>query len=251
MLALLLMSSVTPPSVERQISVPSFHAVELSVRATMRVEQAPVASVVAKGDPRLVRCVSVTERDGVILIGWAGQNGASKRARASGSDIVVTARADCRRQSSVQGLSVRVAAPFIDAVTIREQGAVQVQPMRVQAFAANIPGRGSITIAALRAGSTKLSVAGNGRIDVAGELGRLVISVPGTSVIDAKAANASAIDLSVAGQASIAVTVNGPASGSIAGKGVIAISGRPVCAIRNVGKGRVICPAAANKAGRA
>lgn len=243
MLALLLMASVSPASVERSITVPPFHAIDSSVKATIHIEQAPVATVVAKGDPGLVRCVSVTEQDGRISIGWAGQNGASKRTRAAGNDIVVTARADCRHRSSVRNLVIQVAAPAIDAVTIREQGIVQVQPMRVRPFAASLAGYGSITIAGLRADTTKLSVGGDGRIDATGELGRLTISIPGSGVIDTRAARASAINLSIGGQGNVAATVDGPAVGTIAGKGMIAIGGRAACAIRVAGKGRVTCPA--------
>ncbi len=251
MLALLLMSSVAPASVERSITVPPFHAVDSSIKATIHIEQAPVASVVAKGDPHLVSCVSVTEQDGRISIGWAGQNGASKRTGAAGDDIVVTARADCRHRSSVRSLVIQVDAPAIDAVTIREQGIVQVQPMRVRAFAASLAGYGSITIAGLRTDTTKLSVGGDGRIKATGELGRLTISIPGSGVIDTRAARASAINLLIGGRGNIAATVDGPAVGTIAGKGMIAIGGRAACAIRVTGKGQVICQATESKASRA
>ncbi len=96
----------------------------------------------------------------------------------------------------------------------------------------------------LHAGTTNLSIAGIGQIVASGDLGRLTISVPGEGKIDAKAARASAINVDFGGQGSVAAMVYGPATGGLTGKGAIAIGGRPICSVRNAGRGRVICPSA-------
>lgn len=236
--------AVATDSAERALPVAAFHAVDLATKATVRVEQAPVAGVVVTGDPRLVRCVTADVRDGRLVIGWASRSETSSRPPATGDDIVVTARADCRHEGDPQRLVIRVAAPAIDGVTIREQGIVQVSPMRAPVFAASISGRGSITIDGLRADTTRLSIPGIGRIAATGELGRLGIAVPGSGVIDTRAAHAGAIDVAVGGHGDIAATVDGPASGTFGGTGTIAIGGHPSCAIRKLGNGRIVCPAA-------
>ncbi len=244
MFALVLTVAVATGGAERILPVSAFHSVDLATNATVRIEQAPVTSVVATGDPRLVRCVTADVRDGRLVIGWAGRSGRGSRPLGTGDEIIVTARADCRHGGDPQRLVLRVAAPAIDGVTIREQDIVQVSPMRTPVFAADISGRGSITIDGLHAGATRLSIPGIGRIAATGGLGRLGIAVPGLGVIDTRAARASAIDVAIAGQGDIAAIVDGPASGTFAGKGTITIGGRPVCAIRKTGSGRIVCPAA-------
>lgn len=247
MLALTFAMAVVTGNADRTLPVGRFHAIELATKALVRVEQAPVTSVVVTGDPRLVRCVTADVRDGRLVIGWAGRREASSRPMATGDQIIVTARTDCRHESNPQRLLIRVAAPSIDGVAIREHGIVQVLPMRTPVFAASISGQGSITINGLRATATSLSIPGIGRIAATGELGRLGIAVPGSGVIDTRAAHAVSIDVAAGGHGDIAATVEGPASGTFAGTGTISVGGHPVCAIRKLGRGRIVCPAAPGK----
>ena len=116
--------------------------------------------------------------------------------------------------------------------------------MNVPKFTASIFARGAITIKGLRADATKLSVPGAGRISATGDLGQLDVAMGGQGAIDTRTANARLVDVSLAGKGVIAVTVDGQASGNLGGAGTVAVGGNPVCAIRNSGRGRIICPAA-------
>jgi hypothetical protein len=246
--------AVAADNAERALPTGPFHAVVLAAKATVQVKQANAASVVVTGDSRLVRCVTANVRDGRLVIAWAGKgvmdrDDASGKTRATGDDIVVTAHPECQHEGDPHRLVIRIAAPQIDAVTIREQGFVQVFPMRIPTFAASIFGRGSITLDGLHAGTTRLSISGSGRITATGELGRLDIAVPGSGVIDTRAAHAGAIDLAIGGHGDIAATTDGLASGTFGGRGSIVIGGHPTCSIHKLGSGRIICPAAPRKEG--
>lgn len=243
MLPLFLAVAIAPGSIDRTLPVTSFHAVVLTARATVRVEQAPVSSVVASGDARLVRCVTADVHEGRLVIGWSGRGGAPRHAPGAGTDIVVSRHVDCRREGDPRHLTIRVSGPEVDEVALRDLGTIHVQPMRVRAFTANIYERGDISINGLHADVTRFSIPGIGRIAASGELGRLRIEVAGQGTIDARAAHATGVNVSVAGNANVLANVDGLATGTIDGTGAIALGGHPVCQVRNVGKGRINCPA--------
>lgn len=242
MFAILLTAAVAAGGAGRELAVAPFHGIDLSARASLQVEQGPGYHLVASGDPQLVRCVTAEVRDGRLTIGWAGDRRSAARSQAVGDTIVVNARSGCRHRSSPDTLSIRVTAPAIDGVAIREQGVVSIAPMTVPRFEADITGRGSIAIDGLKAGDTRLTVPGIGRIVASGDLGRLGASIPGSGVVDARAAQARAIDVTLGGHGAIAASVDGPATGTLGGSGTIAIGGHPACTVRKLGKGRVICP---------
>lgn len=244
MFTLILALASADSSAERSFPTASFDAIVLATKATVRVEQSLTTSVTASGDPRLVRCVTIDVRGNRLILGWAGRRGASNRDSTTGADIVVTARTDCPHESNPQRLLIRVAAPRIGEVALRDLGAVQVSPMNVPKFTASIFARGAITIKGLRADATRLSVPGAGRISATGDLGQLDVAMGGQGAIDTRTANARSVNVSLAGKGVIAVSVDGPASGNLAGAGTVAVGGNPVCAIRNSGRGRIICPAA-------
>lgn len=247
MFALVLAMTVAADGSPRRFPVTPFHAVELATRATVQVEQAPVASVVAMGDPRFVRCVTANVKDGRLVIGWAERSGSKGDSLVTSEDIVVNARADCRQQGNPQRLLIRVAAPAISDVALREAGIIQVFPVTVAAFSARIDARGSITIDGLHAGVTRLSIAGIGRIAATGELGQLDVTVAGNGIIDTRAAHARAMDVWIAGHGTVAATVDGSVTGSIAGSGAVSIGGHPACSIRTPGHGRVFCAGQSRK----
>lgn len=243
MVAFLLASAVASAAVGRALPTPPFRKVDLATGATLKLEQSPSSSVVVSGDPRLVPCISAEVRDGRLSLAWAGAGGARAGTRADADAIVVTARRYCRRKGDAKSIGIRVAAPLIDEVTIVDEGVVRLGAMRTPSFAAKISGRGSIAIDDLRADTTAFSIPGIGRIVAGGELGRLRIDIPGQGIVDARSAHARAIDLVIGGHGEVAASVDGPASGSIAGSGRIAITDHPRCAIRSQGVGQIVCPA--------
>jgi hypothetical protein len=95
--------------------------------------------------------------------------------------------------------------------------------MNVPKFTASIFARGAITIKGLRADATRLSVPGAGRISATGDLGQLDVAMGGQGAIDTRTANARSVNVSLAGKGVIAVSVDGPASGNLAGAGTVAV----------------------------
>jgi hypothetical protein len=227
----------------RTIAVPLFHAVELATRATVLVERAAGPGVSVDGDPRSVRCITATVRGGTLIIGWSGRGRAGGSGQATADAIVVNARNACRHPSNARQVTVRVGAPAIDGVMISEQGSISVGPMRVPAFAAAIPGRGDILVTGLEADRTSLAIAGIGHAIIGGTPGRLAITIPGRGVVDTRSARARSLDIAIAGHGDVEATVDGPATGALAGSGAIAIGGHPACAIRKLGHGSIQCPA--------
>lgn len=234
--------AVVVGSAGHAIPVAPFHMVDLAARATVQVEQAPVTGVVVSGDPQLVRCVTADARDGKLVLGWAGRSQGGRPAPTKDGEIVVTARADCPHHGDPRHLTIRVTTPALDGVKISDQGVIHVAPMRTPVFAANIVERGIVTIDGLHANATTLSIGGIGHISATGELGKLATAIAGSGIIDTRAASATGIEVTIGGHGNIAATVNGPASGTLAGSGTIMIGGHPACTITKLGSGRIICP---------
>lgn len=235
---------------ERVVKLPAFHAVELATDAMLTVEAAlaPAAGLVLRGDPRLVRCVTAEVRDGRLLIGWAGRVPPAGSARSDGADIIVEARSGCPRTSNAAGLSILATAPVIDDVVLRTRGTVRVAPMRVPTFAARLAGRGTMALAGLEAGVTRIEIGGIGRITASGALGQLAVTIGGDGRVDTSAARATALRVNIAGKGTVAAQVDGPATGTVAGSGIVTVGGRPDCAIRITGRGRIDCPAPSRSA---
>ncbi|QHL91007.1 hypothetical protein GVO57_09470 [Sphingomonas changnyeongensis] len=228
----------------RDYPVAGFEAVDLAANAMLTVEQGAMARVAATGDARLLRCLTATVVEDRLVIGWAGRRGRGSVARGGRPDeIVVTGRADCPSMGDPGRLHVRVTAPTVTRVRLIEQGRIDIGPLSVPGFAVTLAGRGQVTLRNLRAAETRLALPGQGGISAAGTLGRLVITLAGRGTVDTTQAQADSLSVTLAGGGGIAARVDGPAAGTVAGSGQVAISGQPVCAIRNVGKARIICPA--------
>lgn len=242
MLVSMMVLAATAPFGRSFPSLP-FHAVELSASASVTIEPSSTRSIDAFGDSDVLRCLSVTVRDDVLIIDWID----SKETRSvtgdpNGNEIVARAHKSCRRPSRNHPVHVRIKSPSIDGVTIRGHGSVSVASTSAKQFSADIGGSGEIRLAGLDAQSTRLSIGGSGRIYAAGNLGRLRTSIAGSGLIDAAASHALALETSLAGHGEITAWVDGQATGSLAGNGVIAVTGSPRCAIVKQGNGKILCP---------
>jgi hypothetical protein len=247
MLAVMLAGAAGPAT--RDYPVAAFQAVDLAANATLTIAQAATTRVEATGEAALLRCLTATVADDRLVIGWAGRRGrgAGDRGdveRGEGRDeIVVTGRAACPPMGDPGRLHIRVTAPAITRVRLIEQGRIAIGPLAGPGLAVTLAGRGQVTLRDLRMGETRLALPGEGRIDASGTLGRLVIALAGRGDVDAAQARADSLAVTLAGTGTIAARVDGPATGTVAGSGRVVVSGRPVCAIRSVGKARITCPA--------
>jgi len=244
MLALALMAAagVAGPA-ERSFPVSAFHAVDLAAKATVDVTAAPTRSVLASGDPAVLRCLDVAVQNGVLTIDWHGKTRPAASTSSSSQDIIIEARLGCRKPDGAHPLTVHVAAPTIDAVQISGHGSISVAPLRSAQFSAAIPGGGSIVLNGIDVAKTDLSIGGGGHIVATGRLGQLHADLAGSGSIDTTGAVATASQVYLGGHGSIAERVDGMASGTLAGSGSILVKGSPTCAVRKAGSGRITCPA--------
>lgn len=246
MFALALMAAAgVAGTVERSFPVSAFHAVDLAAKATVEVTAAPTRSVLASGDPAVLRCLDVTVQNGVLTIDWHGKARpvASSSSSSTGQDIIIEARLGCRKPGGAHPLTVHVAAPTVDGVRISGHGSISVAPLRSAQFSAAIPGGGSIMLNGIDVAKADLSIDGDGHIVATGRLGQLHADLAGSGSIDTTGAVATASQVYLGGHGSIAERVDGMASGTLAGSGSILVKGSPACAVRKAGSGRITCPA--------
>jgi hypothetical protein len=235
--------SAAHPVAERVIPTSAFHAVRLEAVATVHVSIANENKVILKGDPRTIGCIAAEANGGTLLI-ERRKRPPREHAAAGDAEVVVLGQKGCRRASAPEEVQIIVQTPSLDRVVLAgSNGNMVLDPISGPGLDVEIPGKGAIAVEGLRVRTTRLTVAGHGRIAVTGQPGHVSVAIAGSGTIDTGHAVASALDVSVAGHGHVMANVDGPVSGTIAGTATVTVHGHPTCRIHKAGKGKILCPA--------
>ncbi|NYT42385.1 DUF2807 domain-containing protein [Sphingomonas sp. R-74633] len=212
-----------PPSgtgATRNFAANGFTKVDLRGPDDIDVKNGAQFAVMAEGDAATLDKLEIQVVDGTLRVGRKDHSGFS--------------------MSSDHGVKIHVTLPTLDGAAVSGSGNMTVDKAQGD-FHGAISGSGNLSIAALAASDTDLSIAGSGDLDVAGTANRLKASIAGSGDLDGSKLTAKGASISVVGSGSMRGIVNGGASVSIAGSGDVDLTGGAKCSVSAVGSGEAHC----------
>ena len=176
--------------------VNAFSSIEVAGLMAVEVRIANATTVDVQGEPQLAKLVSTTVTNGTLVIDTPDDF--AKRLKGHDDNK----------------LKVVITLPSLKAVSITGTGAMQVEGLAQNSFAASIPGTGSL----------KLS----------GKTVSFRLSVPGTGEIKAKSFVASDVQVSIPGTAEASVHATKTFVANVQGTAVVKVHGKPSSVTKNV-----------------
>lgn len=177
-------------------TLPPFHAVELAGASEVTVRVGQRQAVEVRADDNLVNRLTTEVRSGALVIDTRGSF------------------------SAVSPMTVSVAVPTLDAVTLSGSGAVRIEGVEQQELQVQLPGDGLVVVAG-RVDRLRASLGGTGDAQLQDLVASdVVATVPGTGRLVVNATRS--LDASVSGTGAIFYTGNpSDVKQSVTGTGAI------------------------------
>ncbi len=207
-------------STSRDFTASGFDAVRVTGSDTVKIVRGDVASVVARGPADQLDRLEI-RTDGTVLT--IARKSAVGMNRSSGA-VVVT-----------------VTMPTIRAAEVMGSGDVSIDRADGATFEGSVSGSADLTIADIRAASTKLRVSGSGNIDARGTTRVLSADVAGSGDLNAKELIAETASIAVKGSGDAAAFARQSAAIAVSGSGNVTVGGTKQCTISTKGSGEARC----------
>lgn len=203
-------------------SVGEFHGVSANGSIDLIVRQGPQAPVEVKADDNLlpiIETVVESGRNGPVLV-VRTKKGQSYNTR---SPVVVT-----------------VTIPKLTVVSVAGSGDARIEPFTTSGTTRlSVAGSGSIDMANLSADEIAASIAGSGDIGGAGKAGRLEISIAGSGDVKLGGLRADEVKVGISGSGDAEVQAHKTLEVRIAGSGDVVYSGDAMVKSSVAGSGSV------------
>ena len=204
----------------RSYPVADFTQVELGGSDEVDVRVGSAYSVRAQGSPAALNRLRIDKKGDTLEIG--------RRRGMSFSNGRDKAR-------------VLVTLPKLTGASVAGSGAMKVDRVSGDAFAASLAGSGSLGVASLTVNRVAADVSGSGSLRASGRTKALNVQMAGSGSVDAPGLMAARASVSVAGSGNVRATVNGPASVNIMGSGDVNLGAAARCTVSKMGSGSVRC----------
>ena len=172
----------------------------------------------ASGDARAVAQLRYAVRNGALVVGRASDE-----------------------RERFGKLRIEVTAPAIRAVTAAGSGSVDVERLTGASAVATVAGSSRTVVRKVETEALSATVAGSGSLDLSGRSRRAQITIAGSGVLDGNAFTAGSANVTLAGSGSGQFRSPGAVSGTIAGNGIVRVTGTTNCSATRLGSGRLIC----------
>ncbi len=214
--------TVTPTGAgaTRDFAASGFTAIDLRGPDDVEVRAGPSFSVRAEGDSAVLDQLKIEVVGDTLRVGRKNLHGLSF--------------------SSDHGAKIYVTLPALRGALVSGSGDLQVDRAGGD-FNGSVAGSGNLSVAALDARQTQLSLAGSGDMTLAGKAGQLSANITGSGDVEADKLVATGADVSVTGSGSLKAAVKGNASVSLVGSGDVELTSGAKCTVHSVGSGEVRC----------
>jgi hypothetical protein len=203
----------------RDFQVGAFDRISLTGASDVVVTVGGQPSVRAEGDPALIERLEITVVGGELRIGmreggWTGEHGS---------------------------LTVRVAAPGLQAATLAGAGDMRIDTIQGQSFAATLGGAGDLDIGQLRVANASFTLTGQGSISAAGGAQQASAALGGAGNLRLGRFEATNATVSLTGAGNVELRATGTAQVQLSGVGNVEIGGGARCTVARSGLGEVRC----------
>lgn len=214
-------AGVPAAAATRDYPVGGFDRVRLEAVADVSVRAGPRATVHAEGDPALVAALHAEVRGDTLVLFFPRGTHTGSGAR----------------------LAVAVTTPRLAGLALVGVGQLVADRAEGPQVAIEKSGVGTVSVAAVRAGTTTVTSTGTGEVKLAGSTDRLEVHASGVGSVDAAGLAARSAAIESSGVGSVHARVDGPATVSASGIGSVTVDGQARCTVHKSGIGSVRCGA--------
>ncbi len=184
-------------------SVSGFDRIVLRGVGDLAIRQGDRESLVVEAEPRILRNLTATVRNGILYLDVVGN------------------------VSTQQPIRYELTVKTLRDVLSEGSGAVELAAIRSASLALTLGGSGEIKAAALRVNRLESSIAGSGSITTDGEAGEQSVRIDGAGDYLAEKLRTHAASIDIAGSGSARVRVRDTLKVRISGSGNVTYSGNP------------------------
>jgi hypothetical protein len=218
--ALLLLGAAPAGAADRSFSANGFDKVDLAAAGQVAIHTGDAFRVDASGDAEWLALLDIHVVKDTLVIGWTREH---------------------VRMKHHNPITIRIAMPRLDGVTLSGAGTITADRVAGPDFAAALRGAGTIDLPAMRVERARFDMGGAGKINAAGSAGSVDAHVRGFGSVEIAGLAARAGKFDMGGTGSIRARVDGPADIAMTGVGSIDVLGQPRCTVHKSGLGSVHC----------
>lgn len=208
---------------EKRYGLTSFETIDVSADVTVEVVTRAPVSAVATGPQDALDRLSVEARDGKLVIGERRFAGDEKRRGPRGP------------------VTVRVNAANLRAATLSGAGSLQIDRLKGQRAMIGLRGPGRLTVGQIGADRLQVAMIGNGSMTLGGAAKTAQMTLSGAGAVDAGALAVDELISDSEGAGDHILRAVKSAAITARGIGKTVVLGKPVCTVRNIGSGSVLC----------
>lgn len=220
-----LMLSGPASAAEKRFGLTSFEAIEIDADVTVEVTTRAPVSAVAVGTPDALDRLDIEARDGKLVIG--------ERTFAGDED----------RDAPRGPVTVRVNAANLRSATVSGAGALRIDRLGGTRVMIGLRGPGQLVVDDVTADRLSVAMIGNGTMTLGGTAKQAQMTLSGAGHVDAGQLTVGELISDSEGAGDHVLRAAKSAAITARGIGRTVVLGKPVCTVRNVGSGSVICGA--------
>lgn len=208
---------------EKRFGLTSFETIDVSADVTVEVVTRAPVSAVATGPQDALDRLSVEARDGKLVI--------SERQFAG----------DEKRRGPRGPVTVRINAANLRAATLSGAGSLQIDRLKGQRAMVGLRGPGRLVVGQISTDRLQVAMIGNGTMTLGGAAKNAQMTLSGAGAVDAGALSVDELISDSEGAGDHILRAAKSAAITSRGIGKTVVLGRPVCTVRNIGSGSVMC----------
>lgn len=220
--ATLLVSSPATAA-EKRYGLTSFEAIEVMADVAVEVTTRAPVSAVATGPQDALDRISIEARDGRLVI--------SERKFAG----------DEKRRTPRGAVTIRINAANLRSAMLAGAGSLQIDRLKGTRVAIGLRGPGRVSVGAISSDRLSVAMVGNGAMTLGGQVKQAQMNLSGAGRVDAAALAVDALTSDSEGAGEHMLRAVKTAAITARGVGKTVVLGKPVCTVRNIGSGTVMC----------
>ncbi|OWQ95152.1 head GIN domain-containing protein [Sphingopyxis witflariensis] len=220
--ATLLVSSPATAA-EKRYGLTSFEAIEVMADVAVEVTTRAPVSAVATGPQDALDRISIEARDGRLVI--------SERKFAG----------DEKRRTPRGAVTIRINAANLRSAMLAGAGSLQIDRLKGTRVAIGLRGPGRVSVGTISSDRLSVAMVGNGAMTLGGKVKQAQMNLSGAGRVDAAALAVDALTSDSEGAGEHMLRAVKTAAITARGVGKTVVLGKPVCTVRNIGSGTVMC----------
>jgi hypothetical protein len=222
-LALVGASSPLANAAEKRFGLTNFDRVELRTDAVLEIVTRSPVFALASGSQDAIDRLQIEARDGRLIINSLKFAG------------------DERRRKDVQPLKIQLSAPMLRELMVVGSGDVHAAQLRGAQINIGLRGSGRVRVDQILGDRMALQMVGNGSMTLSGQVKQATVQLSGANQLNGQSLALDDLTMEADGVGDHQLRAMKRAAITVRGTTNVDVAGRPVCTVRNMGSGTILC----------